>query len=304
MMVAPRRVSLLLWVVAVATGTAADRPPARPALVLGGYQVLAADFHVHSAMGSASGLTPWGLVSEASRQGLDAIAVTGHNQVLDSKVARWFAHLSGGPTVFTGEEIHAPDHHIIAIGIERTVDWRKSAVDQIDDVHRQGGVAVAAHPMRAFSLGFDEEAVRRLDGAEICHPMVYVAERFQDDFQRFADRAPLAAIGSSDFHGLGRMGMCRTYVFARENGAEAILEAIRAKRTVVYGRNGKAFGDPALVALAETRPELRVAATTDPARGWLDWVSGVSGILGLLGLVMAGPMAYSSGSSWATPIRK
>ena len=58
--------------------------------MLGGFQVLAADFHVHSSLWRASGVTPWGLVLEAERQGLDALAVTGHNQVLDSKIARAF----------------------------------------------------------------------------------------------------------------------------------------------------------------------------------------------------------------------
>ena len=51
-------------------------------------------------------------------------------------------------------------------------------------------------------------------------------------------------MGSSDFHGLGRLGLCRTFVFARDTSAEAIIEAIRAQRTVVYGREGKASAIP------------------------------------------------------------
>lgn len=291
-----RRLSLLLLVTATVVGTATDRSTRRPPLVLGGLQVIAADFHVHSSMWSANGVTPWGLVLEAERQGLDALAVTGHNQVLDSKIARWFSRAIGGPTVLTGEEIHALEHHIIAVGIERMVDWRQPAAAQLDEVHGQGGLAIAAHPLKSFWPGFDAAARARLDGTEVCHPMIYMGDRYQEELERFAAQVPAAAIGSSDFHGLGRLGMCRTYVFARANTAEAILDAIRAKRTVVYGRAGAAYGDPALVALAETRPELREAATRDRARSALDWIAIAAGLAGLVGLVVTRPIAYPAAS--------
>src|SRR6188768_8587 len=75
-----------ILVIGLGAGTAADRPRARPVVTLGAYRVLAADFHVHSAAWSDGALTPFGLVVEADRQGLDAMAVTGHNQVSDAKV--------------------------------------------------------------------------------------------------------------------------------------------------------------------------------------------------------------------------
>jgi PHP-associated len=291
-----RRLSLLLLAAATVIGTATDRSTRTPPLVLGGLQVIAADFHVHSSMWSANGVTPWGLVLEAERQGLDALAITGHNQVLDSKIARWFSRAIGGPTVLTGEEIHALHHHIIAIGIERTVDWRRPAAAELDDVHGQGGIAIAAHPLKRFWAGYDAAARARLDGTEVCHPMIYIGERYQQEFAQFAAEPPAAAIGSSDFHGLGRVGMCRTYVFARENTADAILEAIRARRTVVYGLGGQAYGDPALIALAAAHPELRDRATRDAHPSWLDWMGVTAGLAGLAGLVATRSIVYPAAS--------
>src|SRR5947207_12872121 len=84
------------------------RPVARPPLTIGGYRVLAADFHTHSATWSDGALTPFGIVLEARRQGLDAIAITGHNQVSDAKAGRWFSRIAGGPTVLVGQEIVSP----------------------------------------------------------------------------------------------------------------------------------------------------------------------------------------------------
>lgn len=121
--------------------------------------------------------------------------------------------------------------------------------------------------------------------------MIYVSGEAQRDFERFAARGRVAAIGSSDFHGLGRMGMCRTYVFARDHSAEAILEAIRARRTVVYGLGGQAYGDPSLVRLAAEHPHLLEAATVDARAGWLDWVSRACGVVGLLGWILGGARA-------------
>jgi hypothetical protein len=62
-----------------AIGTWTDSAPARPPLMLGGYRVLAGDFHVHPHPGSAGTLAPWDLVVEARHQGLDVLAVTPHN---------------------------------------------------------------------------------------------------------------------------------------------------------------------------------------------------------------------------------
>ncbi len=267
--------------VAFVAGTISDRPAVRAPVVLGGYRVIAADFHVHSSTWSDGALTPFGLVLDAERQGLDAIAITGHNEIVDGRAGRWFSRAIGGPTVLLGQEVLNHDHHVIAVGITEVIDWRKRVADQVDDVHRQGGVAIAAHPTRGFSPAYDAFAVARLDGAEICHPLIYRSDDDQRAFEAFAERAPLAAIGSSDFHGFGRMGLCRTFVFARDDSADAIVDALRRHQTVVYGRGGKAYGDPGLIALAATRPDLRESATVDPSPGLLDWVSRVSGLIGL-----------------------
>jgi predicted metal-dependent phosphoesterase TrpH len=255
--------------------------------MLGGYRVLAADFHVHSSTWSDGALTPFGLVLEARRQGLDAMAITGHNQVLDAKVGRWFSKVVGGPTVLVGQEVITVPHDLIAVGIDRTIDWRKDLAGQIADVHDQGGIAIAAHPMRGYWEVY-APVMKALDGSEICHPMVYLGADFQREYEQFAAGTPGLAIGSSDFHGAGRIGMCRTYVFARENSAAAILDALRAHRTVVYGPGGRAYGDPALIALAAEHAWLREVATTDAAPGWLDWVSRIAGVVGLAGLLHFG----------------
>jgi hypothetical protein len=294
-----------LLAIAVIAGTVADRPRANQPLHIGGFRVIAADFHTHSSTWSDGAITPWGLVLEAQRHGLDAIAITGHNQVMDSRWGRWFSRRIAGPIVFTGEEILTTKTHIVAVGIERTVSWRQSAAAQIDDIHAQGGVAIAVHPVAIYWPGFDSAAMTRLDGAEICHPLAVAFPEAQADLEHFAARASLAAIGSSDFHGLGPMGACRTFVFTRDGSARAILDAIRARQTVVYGLNGAVYGDPTLVALAESDGRLRVAARNAAAptleHPWLTWTSRVAGVAGLFLLIITAGLKPTPYTTTSTP---
>jgi len=285
-MSAIRRAAWALLAAALAIGAAIDRPVARPPLTIGGYRVLAADFHTHSSTWSDGALTPFGLVLEAKRQGLDAIAITGHNEVIDAKVGRWFSRLIGGPIVLVGEEIlheplSAPNYHLIAVGISDRVSFQQSAAGAIADIHRQGGVAIAAHPRPEFWEAYDAAAMQALDGAEICHPMIYSMPEVQRELIGFAARARVAAIGSSDFHGIGPMGMCRTFVFARDASEQAIVEAIRAHRTVVYGLPERPFGDPELVRLIHGDTRLREQAVPDWRGDALSWLNRIAGLLAL-----------------------
>jgi hypothetical protein len=249
--------------------------------------VLAADLHVHSFPLSWATLAPWDTVIDARWQGLDVIAMTGHNHIWVAKVGRWFSRFIGGPTVLVGEEIVSPHYHLLAVGIDTTVSWNRTAASAIDAVHRQGGIAIAAHPLAQFWPAYDAEAMRKLDGAEVLHPIAFESENLAMQLRQFYGRVRLTAIGDSDYHGLGAMGLCRTYVFTREETEQGILNALREGHTVVYDR-GRAYGDPALILLAAedgTLPKLALAA---PVHGFLSVYSRIAGILGLMAALILG----------------
>jgi PHP domain-containing protein len=282
-----RGASVALLLAGLALGWLADREPARPPAVRGGYQVLAADFHVHSFLGDGA-LSPLDLVGEARRRGLHAIAITNHNQVGAARLGRWLSRRLDGPLVLVGQEVTNPAYHLVAVGIETAVDARQDAADAIDAIHAQGGVAIAAHPHARFWAGYDEAALRRLDAAERIHPLVYARPREARELSEFFARAEargrsLAPVGSSDFHAFAMLGLCRTYVFVREAGEPGVLEAVRAGRTVVYDPSGAAHGPPDLVRLLADDPP---APPAGPGR--LARASGVCAWLGLLGLVLGG----------------
>jgi hypothetical protein len=275
-----------LVALAIVIGTISDRPRPIEEISLNGYRVLAADFHTHSSTWSDGSLTPWGLVLDAYYQGLDAVAITGHRQTHDAKWGRWFSQRINGPIVLVGEELPEIPQHVIAVGIHTTVDSALPVAEQIDEIHRQGGVAIAAHPGEFFWEGF-EPVMDRLDGTEICHPYTFEYPDVHPQLEEFARRADAAAIGSSDAHGPGRLGMCRTFLFVREATEAGILEAIREKRTVVYGGPDlKAYGNPELVRIAEADGRLRQMASIDYPVSVLDRLSQILGIAGLALLVV------------------
>ena len=283
-----RLISGCLILVGLVAGTASDGVRKNPPIILGGYRVLAVDFHVHSFPLSWATLGPWETEVEAQREGLDAIAMTGHNNVWVGKVGRWISQLTSGPTVLPGEEIVTPKYHLLAVGIEHEISWRQPAESAIGEIHKQGGVAIAAHPLKKYWPAFDAAAMNGLDGTEVLHPLAYTDPEGYREIQGFYRRAGVAAIGDSDYHGLGAMGLCRTYVFARDNSEGAILEAVRAGHTVVYDRDGRAYGDPHLIRLIEVSGRFDELPQAASNKGWLIPLSYISGILGLLGVFVFG----------------
>ena len=83
--------------------------------------------------------------------------------------------------------------------------------------------------------------------------------------------------------------MCRTFLFVREASAAGILEAIRAKRTVVYGRDNQVYGNPGLVRIAEADGRLRRMARTDYPMSLFDRLSQILGIAGFALLITTSP---------------
>jgi hypothetical protein len=280
-----RAISIVLLGAGVVAGTASDVLPDRVPLRRGGYFILEADLHVHSFLGDGV-LWPWDLAIEARRRGLDAIAITNHNQVVAARLGRFIAKRMGTPLVLVGEEITAPDYHLIGVGIDQAVGGNRMATGAIMDVHSQGGAAIAAHPTRRFWPAYDAAAMRELDGAEVAHPLTY-SQGSKDLREFFAmlwlARGRAAAVGSSDYHAFASLGVCRTYVFAREWTEAAVIEALRQGRTVAFDVEGIAHGEPELVALLGTR----IGPPHDPpVIRWLAIVGRISALLGAAGLLL------------------
>jgi len=278
--------------VAFVGGALFDPKPARPVAHRAGYRVLEGDFHAHTTYSDGS-LSPFGLVRQAERQGLDVLGLTEHNTVWPAKMARFYARLTNGPVVIVGEEVTTARFHVIALGLESTVTAAQPVDGVLRDIHVQGGFAIAAHPVRSFWPAL--LPVRdSFDGAEVFHPMAFSSRPGWewDDMVRFYEEAPrpLTAIGSSDYHFGSVLGLCRTLLFVEEPADDkAVLAALKARRTVVIDHRGHMFGDPKLVAALEREPyTLRSGDLRYHGSSEADRVLRAIGFVGLLGFVLFG----------------
>src|SRR5262249_1983194 len=105
-------------------------------------------------------------------------------------------------------------------------------------------------------------------------------QEMEDVFARVRARHPGAApIGSSDDHGGDGLGEPRTYVFARDASEGAIVEAIRAGRTLAVW-HGVPYGDPAL-------PSALTAPPWKPSRSPAQVAVGLAGWAGLAALLFS-----------------
>ena len=266
------RVFAVVFVGAIVAGTFTDVPRAQgPRNPL----VLSADFHVHAAPGD--GLLPvWEIQREAARRGLDVIAITNHNHQLATRMARGLGLVRPYPIVIDSQELTTPGFHMAAVGVRQTIDWRLSAREAIAAIQRQGGVAIAAHPVRESWRVRDPQAILALDGAEAGHPAVLFEPGAEKELQAFFAEGQrihpdLAPIGSSDFHSGAPIGPCRTYVAVAEASQEGVLDAVRRGRTVATCPGGRITGRAELTNMIREQ-----IATEQPTRfgyGLSTWIA-------------------------------
>jgi PHP domain-containing protein len=277
-----RAISALALTAGIVIGTASDRATQRQPVQSGEYLILTGDFHVHASPGDGS-LTPGELRDEAVRAGIDVFAVTNHNQFLAALLVSRLTPSADAPIVIPGEEITDRNYHLIAIGIHDVVRPGPPVSRLVEEIHAQGGIAIAAHPGNAFGWR-DDGTLSAIDGTEVAHPEHQEKYRRQyiETFVRARRVNPhIAPIGSSDFHNTPAVGECRTFLFVRERSVTGVLDAIRAGRTVAENERGELFGDPSLVERVRQMPS---RGRTDVHPAWrrlsvaLVWI-GLAGLL-------------------------
>lgn len=273
--------------------------PGRAPLMRSGYVVAAVDLHVHSFPGDGV-LAPWDIAIEARRRRLDAVALTNHNSAHSWRIAQWLAPVTGtrGALLMPGRELTAVGYHMAIVGTPDAINWRQSAAGAVAEAHAAGGVAIAAHPARRNWPAFDDAALAILDGVERAHPSLHASDALAVDLAQFYQRAQrihpsISPIGSTDFHHFAPIGLGRTYVLAAAPGQAAILDAIRAGRTVACDGLGRAYGSAELIRLVQD--DCRRDATMRPEGEsrwsrigtWMVW-------LGMVALVLLGVQTSSS----------
>jgi len=104
-----------------------------------------ADLHIHTQWSDGDDLNR--VLEQALQMGLDAIAITDHDEIEGAFEARRRAHQRKLPlAIIPGCEISSQEGHIGALFIMKTIPKGLSAEETVGLIHEAGGIAVAHHP--------------------------------------------------------------------------------------------------------------------------------------------------------------
>ncbi|MDX1745167.1 MAG: PHP domain-containing protein [Halobacteriales archaeon] len=200
--------------------------------------MLRAELHVHSAL-SYDGRDPVDLIlQQAQAVGLDALAITDHDE-LDASLEAVELAPEYGLVGIPGMEVTSDAGHVLALGITQIVPAGLPFRETLSAIRDRGGIAIVPHPFQSSRSGVAAN-IRRSDLARADAIEVYnsrlLTGRGNRQARRFAEEHGLPMTAGSDAHISEMVGQAVTQIETDERSVEAILTAIREGNTIVDGR--------------------------------------------------------------------
>lgn len=184
--------------------------------------MLKLDLHIHSCH-SPDGITSWSkIIRNAKERGLDGISITDHDFLDPEKVRR--KQEETDLLLIPGQEISSNLDHILAYFIESPVEPWRDPNEIIEDIHQQGGIAVAAHPYRLVK-NYPQNYFKQFDAIEVFNGRSGEAEKKGTPnyyANGLAEEFGFNVTGGSDSHLSWTIGNGVTHVDTEKN-----LEAVR-----------------------------------------------------------------------------
>ncbi len=190
------------------------------------------DLHVHSNYSKDSLITPKELVFYAKKRGLNAVAVTDHNQIEGSlKIAKEADFL-----VIPGMEVSSADGHIVALNLQELIPRGLSAAETVDRIHRASGIAIAVHPYAWFKGSLTSHVKEaKFDAVETLNASAHPFNRCRRKAVELAQQLNLPCVGGTDAHYGPAIGCGYTAVDC-EPAVDAIIKAIASGKCQAFGQ--------------------------------------------------------------------
>lgn len=181
-----------------------------------------ADLHVHTTFSKDSLITPKDLVYYAKKRGLNAVAVTDHNQLEGAhKIAKATDFL-----IIPGMEVSSSDGHIVALNVQELIPKGLSAVETVERIHKAGGVAIACHPYVYFKGCLRENVCGTFDAIEVINARAFPFKNSVKKAEESAKKFGLSRVAGTDAHYGPQIGYAYTSIEAAEPSVEVIAKAI------------------------------------------------------------------------------
>ena len=199
--------------------------------------IMRGELHCHSIYSTGTKIFVEGLnrpkeiIEHAKRLNLDIVALTDHDTMRGVKEGEKYAKKYG--IIFVpGEEVSTRQGHVLALGIQEEIKPNMDIEETVDEIHAQGGVAVAAHPFDFRRKGAGRFAIY-CDAVEAFN--AFDIERASNwRAMRFAAKHEMPVTAGSDAHALEMMGRGIT-LFPCCGDVDDVLRAIKTGRTKIEG---------------------------------------------------------------------
>lgn len=200
--------------------------------------MLSVELHTHSSL-SHDGRDPVDLLlQQAESVGLDALAVTDHDEI-DASLEAAERASDYGLVGIPGVEVTSADGHILALGVFERVKAGLSFEETLDRIHDLGGIAVVPHPFQKSRSGVAPNVSRKTlataDAIEVYNSRLLTG-RANRKAEEYAKEWNLPMTAGSDAHISEMVGQAVTKIGAEDRNLSSIIEAIRSGRTSVEGK--------------------------------------------------------------------
>jgi predicted metal-dependent phosphoesterase TrpH len=200
--------------------------------------VLSVELHAHSSLSYDGRDSVDELLREAATVGLDALAITDHDEIEASIEATERAP-GYGLIGIPGMEVTSAVGHVLALGVSERIPEDLSFDETIDRIHDAGGIAVVPHPFQKSRSGvaanLSAASLARADAIEVYNSRLLTG-RSNRQAERFATAHDVPKTAGSDAHISEMVGQAITEIGVDERNVDAILQAIQQGRTSVVGQ--------------------------------------------------------------------
>src|SRR5947209_3266164 len=136
-----------------------------------------ADTHMHTNLGDGMA-SPARVIQEATRRGLQVIAITDHDHVEGAKhVAELLAQQESMVQLITGVEVSTRQGHLLGLFVSKAPKALRSVEESIEAIKDQGGLVVIPHPLGRLVPSLSRSKIDNLlnkgfpiDGIDIYNP--------------------------------------------------------------------------------------------------------------------------------------
>lgn len=208
-----------------------------------------ADYHIHSNYSDGKPTVEEILEYAENKTDLDVIAIVDHDTIEGVQKALELTKLKKYRfDLIVGEEVSTTDGHIVGLYLSSKIEPGKSAQETVDEIKRQGGIAIASHPFQHTRFSNDQMVTMDGIGSKVLYDL-----RFDLNAVETVNATPtladenvgvtamnrtllrIAELGASDAHIKEAIGM--GYTAFEGNTAEDFRQAIKTHQTTaIYGR--------------------------------------------------------------------